>query len=191
MSWWAFALSVVALLVTPGPTNTLLALAGAGQGVRRSLPLLVAELCAYLLTVSTLTLLLGATLARSPELMAVSRVLAAAWVLFLAVKLWGAPLFPVGGDGGVSARRVFVTTLLNPKGLIIGTVLLPQLGWPEVFPWLGLFAVLVVLIALVWLTVGAVVLRRLGAYAPRLVPRMAALTLALFSTLLLLSALQR
>jgi len=41
-----FALAVLTILGTPGPTNTLLATAGATGGLRRSLPLVPAEAAA-------------------------------------------------------------------------------------------------------------------------------------------------
>ena len=49
-----FVLSILALLLTPGPTNTLLAIGGAAQGFRRALPLVAAEISAYLLVVTPL-----------------------------------------------------------------------------------------------------------------------------------------
>ena len=49
---WLFIGSVVAILSLPGPTNTLLAAAGLRQGVRRSLPLIAAELGGYLVSIS-------------------------------------------------------------------------------------------------------------------------------------------
>ena len=46
-----FVLTVVTILGTPGPTNTLLATAGAAAGVRRSLLLVPAELGGYLTSI--------------------------------------------------------------------------------------------------------------------------------------------
>ena len=54
MSTLPFVLSILALLLTPGPTNTLLAVGAASAGFRRSLPLVLAELTAYLLVVAPL-----------------------------------------------------------------------------------------------------------------------------------------
>jgi len=50
----SFTLAVLALLVTPGPTNTLLAASGAIAGLARSMRLIPAELCGYLAAIATL-----------------------------------------------------------------------------------------------------------------------------------------
>lgn len=47
-----FAFAVIAILATPGPTNALLATAGAANGLRRSLPLVPAELAGYLIAIA-------------------------------------------------------------------------------------------------------------------------------------------
>jgi hypothetical protein len=54
-----FALAVLAVLGTPGPTNTLLATAGATAGLRRSLALIPAEAAGYTISILTLGLALG------------------------------------------------------------------------------------------------------------------------------------
>jgi hypothetical protein len=61
-----FTLAVLAILGTPGPTNTLLATSGAGVGLRRSLVLLPAEACGYLISILLLGLVLGPVVAASP-----------------------------------------------------------------------------------------------------------------------------
>ena len=49
---WSFLLVIAGILAVPGPTNTLLALAGINQGVRRSIRLLPFECLGYLLAIS-------------------------------------------------------------------------------------------------------------------------------------------
>ena len=52
-----FAIAVLALLIAPGPTNTLMAVAGAGPA-RILLPLLVAELAGYVVVIAVARLAL-------------------------------------------------------------------------------------------------------------------------------------
>ncbi len=49
MSLEELVLALLVLLLTPGPTNTLMALAGAERGWTRALRLIPAELAGYLL----------------------------------------------------------------------------------------------------------------------------------------------
>jgi len=61
-----FFLGAVAVLATPGPTNTLLATSGAISGFRRSLPLLGGELGGYLLAIVVLLSFIGPIVAAMP-----------------------------------------------------------------------------------------------------------------------------
>jgi threonine/homoserine/homoserine lactone efflux protein len=147
------ALAILALLVTPGPTNSLMLLAGAERGMAAALRLIPAEVAGYLLTVVPLSLLGGALLADQPKLRIAVTLAAAIWVAVLAVRLWRVPLAGASGPG-VGARDLLVTTALNPKALIFGLVLLPnpdRLGAN-----LALFVLLVALVALFWSGLGAV-----------------------------------
>jgi threonine/homoserine/homoserine lactone efflux protein len=137
-----FALAL--LLVAPGPTNALLMAAGALHGRGKALRLLGAVIGAYLLGVGALGLLLAPVLAAEPQLAAIVKVLAAAYLTCLAVRLWRAPLADAAAE--VSPRALFIATLLNPKGLIIATVVLPA-GWAAspgaALPWLTLLLALI------------------------------------------------
>jgi threonine/homoserine/homoserine lactone efflux protein len=77
------------------------------------------------------------------------KIVAAGWVMFLAVKLWGRR-GDVGGYAQVSAGRVYLTTLLNPKALVFGLILLPAPDGPQFLQKLGLFALMVMGAALIW-----------------------------------------
>lgn len=187
-----FLLAVWALLLTPGPSNSLLALSGLHVGFLRSLRLLPAELCAYLLAVVPLSLVGRAALTAWPSGLVAAKLLAALWVLGLAVRHWSLT-GPDRGTPHVGVKALFVTTLLNPKVLIFGGVLLPQQGLVGKYgPSLALFAASVCGAALVWLAGASIVrsrTRRVGAAGVKYLHRLVAAWLALLSVGLAGSAL--
>jgi threonine/homoserine/homoserine lactone efflux protein len=184
MSTFELALAILALLLTPGPTNSLMLLAGAERGLLRASRLIPAELAGYLATVVPLALVGQSVLDAWPGLRAAVALVAAVWVAVLALRLWrlpdGAPAQAVG------ARTLFVTTALNPKALIFGLVLIPS---PDRLSGnLALFAGLVVGVALFWSGLGAI-LRRGAPGQPRalfVLRRLASVFLAAMSVLLVL-----
>jgi threonine/homoserine/homoserine lactone efflux protein len=173
------AFALLALLATPGPTNTLLALAGA-QAVRRPLLLPLVELAAYMTTVVPLSIWGQNWLEATPRLRLILTLAAAVWVAVLAVRMWRhATRAEAQGAPGVTALQVGVTTLLNPKALVFGLVLIPS--GPDVVAGLWLFAALVIVVSLAWLWLGA---RLAGRYQP-LVNRGGAVWLGVLAALLL------
>lgn len=179
----AFIAAVLALLLTPGPTNTLLAVGGASAGFRRSLPLILAEVSGYLLTITPLVTFAGPYLAAHPLAASAIKLCSAVWVLLLAFRLWTAPPATDGVSPSlVTFRQVFITTVLNPKALIFGLVLIPHGTLPAVLPWLGLFVVMVVSAACTWLTAGAAIIyRKRNGQFPPLLTRIAASAMLLFA----------
>lgn len=179
----AFIAAVLALLLTPGPTNTLLAVGGASAGFRRSLPLILAEASGYLLTITPLVTFAGPYLAAHPLAASAIKLCSAVWVLLLAIRLWTTPPAAAGTSPSlVTFRQVFITTVLNPKALIFGLVLVPHGTLANVVPWLGLFVILVVSAASIWLSAGAAILyRQRDAGFPPLLSRIAASVMLLFA----------
>lgn len=183
------SLAILALLATPGPTNTLMFLAGAERGAIRALRLIPAEAAGYLATVAPLSLLGAHLLGSAPRAQAAVAVLAGLWVLVLALRLWRLP-----GAGArpqaVDARGVAVTTLLNPKALIFGLVLVPSAaGTGATLANLAGFTALVALVAVLWILAGAMVARHAAAGGADRMPilrRAAALWLAALSVALVL-----
>ncbi|WP_376742295.1 hypothetical protein [Ensifer canadensis] len=116
-----------------------------------------------------------------PQIGLALRIVAAFWVLFLAYALW-----TTGDDNRASpeitTQRVFVTTLLNPKALIVALVLLPQTGLVATIPWITGFSLLVVVAGSFWIGAGAMLIRlSRGAHMSNLPRRIAAVCLAVFS----------
>lgn len=168
MTTFEFLVAAWALLLAPGPTNTLLALAGASGGFRHAARLMPAELLAYLAVTAPLALAGGQILAAAPIVAQAIKLAAAAWVMVLAVRLWTVPAS--AGGVAVSARQVLATTLLNPKALVFGLVLLPSGGAAGVPVRLGLLALSIVAVAAIWATAGAALTARAGGRAGGGVP---------------------
>lgn len=185
MTLAAFVFAVLALLLAPGPTNTLIAVAGAQGGVGRAARLLPAELGGYLAAILPLAIVGAEVLQRFPAAGVALKLSAAVWVMLLALRLWG-----IGGAAAaaeVGARRVFVTTLLNPKAVIFALILLPPPADPQFFPRLALFCLTVACVALLWGAAGALTQ---GGGRIRVVERIASVWLALVSVTLVLGVVQ-
>lgn len=143
-------LALLALLLAPGPTNTLVMLAGAERGFLPALRLIPVEVVAYLSAVLPFLWLGAAFPAEAAMVRPVVAVLAATWVLRLAWVMWQTPPVTQGAQM-VTARRLFVTTLLNPKAIIMGVVLLPA---AEGTPRLAILTALIAAVASVWALAG-------------------------------------
>ena len=119
-----FAAGVFTLLILPGPTNATLAMASQGLTVGRAVVLLATVLFAYLAVVLAASGLAGPFLGDHPAVAQGVKLASASWVFYLALRLWG-----VGSSAveAVGVRQLAVTTLLNPKALIIGLTMVPSL----------------------------------------------------------------
>lgn len=187
-----FLLTVLAILGTPGPTNTLLATSGAAVGWRRSLALLPAEGAGYLISILFLGLVLGPVVAGSPALATALRLAVGAYLLLLALKLWRQGAVLVGEVAPVKPRQVFITTLLNPKAIIFALGVVP-FGNAHVWAYMMGFMGVLAVVGLGWVLAGALMGRaaRAAGGAERLVPRVGAAAICLFAVLIVVSPLVR
>ena len=85
---WFFVGLVVTILLTPGPTNTLLASSGIQVGVRKSLGLIPAEAFGYLISISMWGMIIGTVSKQFPMIPTILKLFSAGYILFLAIKLW-------------------------------------------------------------------------------------------------------
>lgn len=189
------AVGILVVLMTPGPTNTLLASAGLRQGLRRSLPLIAAELGGYVASISVWGRFLAQAVQTLPWLPTLLRVAAGLYIAYLAVDMWRAavalPTDPA--QGAIGMRTLFVATLLNPKALLFAGTIFPAVAFAQAQAYafsMLLFAGLLVPIALAWIAFGAALgggkLRGLN---PVKVQRGASIVLGVFSLSLAWTAL--
>jgi threonine/homoserine/homoserine lactone efflux protein len=180
----AFIAAAASLLATPGPTNTLLAASGASAGLRRSLPLLAAELAGYGLAICLLRSVVGPLVTMAPAFGMVMGLAVTFYLLYVAVAFWRHDAAEVGGVGPVTFRRVF-TTLLNPKAIIFAFTLLPRTT--DVFgllPWAALLAAQISAIGAGWILIGATLRQGLhGAARAKASYRFSALVLVVMASI--------
>jgi threonine/homoserine/homoserine lactone efflux protein len=155
--WLAFALASAVLLAIPGPTVVLVVSYALGHG-RKSAVGTVAGVALGDFTAMTASMLgLGAFLATSASLFTVLKLVGAAYLVYMGVKLWRAPVVSAGIETPpeTSPWRIFahayVVTALNPKSIVFFIAFLPQFfvaGQP-VMPQMMIFEATFLLLATV------------------------------------------
>ena len=157
---WLFIGLVVTILLTPGPTNTLLASSGIQVGVRQSLRLIPAESMGYLISITTWGMIIGTVSIQFPIIPTFLKLLSALYIIFLAIKLWKtADIEASYNQPTIRARELFCATLLNPKALLFASAIFPSTAWLTMKVYLlhiGPFLVLIVPIALFWTFIGSI-----------------------------------
>ncbi len=131
-TWLAFVAASTILLVIPGPTILLVVSYALGQGWRAALPMSVGVALGDF-TAMTLSMLgVGALLASSATLFTALKLVGAAYLVWLGIKLWRA-----GGTVQTEARtdnasaiamiaHAWLVTALNPKSITFFVAFLPQ-----------------------------------------------------------------
>lgn len=180
-----FLLAAVALLAAPGPTNTLLATAGAIGGLRRSWRQIAAALAAYTASIAVYRLALGPVIAAVPTVGTMLKIAVALYVAWLAVRLWRTTTGIAARPP--EAREIFVATLLNPKGFVAALTLLPQ--GAGALPYFASFAVLALAASAGWVLIGRGLSVSVGDRHEHLIPRIAAVALGGFAGMIAASAL--
>ncbi len=132
--WLAFVAASAVMLAIPGPTILLVVSYALGHG-RRATAATVTGVALGDFTAMTASMLgLGALLATSASLFTVLKWIGAAYLVWLGLKLWRAPVGTLGADAaeesGTSPLRIFLhawmVTALNPKSLVFFVAFVPQ-----------------------------------------------------------------
>ncbi len=110
----------VAMYITPGPNNVMLASSGANHGVRATFPHMLGIAVGFSFMLVVVSAGLGTLLLLWPPLLPVMRWVGAAWMLYLAWKIAVAPLPGEGGQSrlmGLFGAAAF--QWINPKAWLI------------------------------------------------------------------------
>lgn len=129
--WWIYVTAVFLISATPGPNMLHVMTQSIAHGPHKATRTMAGLMSAVLLCLIASALGLGALLKASPRLFDVLRYAGVAYLLWLGIKAWRAPV----GDAAAAApvrsdRALFATGLLtglsNPKLIIFAAALFPQ-----------------------------------------------------------------
>jgi len=156
---WLFIGLVATILLTPGPTNTLLASSGVQVGLRKSVKLIPAEVLGYVISISAWGMLIGKVSTTLPLLPPILKLLSACYIIFLAIKLWHTANQEVElNQPTIRTRELFCATLLNPKALLFASAIFPVVAWSDFHIYLIhmiAYLALITPIALFWIFLGS------------------------------------
>ncbi|MBX5039868.1 LysE family translocator [Rhizobium lentis] len=149
-AWLAFAAASAIMLAIPGPTILLVVSYALGHGRRTALAT-VSGVALGDFTAMTASLFgLGAVLATSAALFTVLKWIGGAYLIWLGIKLWRAPVIggPVADNDNLpeeKSRKIFLhayaVTALNPKSIVFFVAFVPQFLNPAL-PFFGQMAVM-------------------------------------------------
>jgi len=129
--WLGFLLAAVLIAITPGPGAVLSMSIGMRYGYRSALLAILGLQAALLLQLIVVALGLGALLAASETAFGLLKLAGAAYLIWLGVQKWRAPVAAVvAASGDLPKRGLFVQGLLvnltNPKAIVFIGALVPQ-----------------------------------------------------------------
>lgn len=147
------------MLAIPGPTNSLLFVSGMSRGFQASLNLIFAEVGAYLISISSLVLALEPVTRTYSTVTQLLRVACSIYLVHLAIRLWRSGGQRTRNSHPITLRRVFFTTLMNPKNLIFafGIFPIPSAGSDELLSYLAGFSAICTVVASSWIAAGALI----------------------------------
>ena len=135
--WLAFVAASTVMLAIPGPTVLLVVSYALGYGRRPALAVVAGVGLGGFTAMTASMLGLGAILAASSTLFTALRWVGAAYLVYLGIKLWRAPVRPgtLGSDAPHAGAahmfaHAYAVTALNPKGIIFFVVFVPQFFVP-------------------------------------------------------------
>ncbi len=134
-TWLAFAAASCIMLAIPGPTILLVISYALGHGRKTALATVTGVTLGDFTAMTASLAGLGALLATSATLFTILKLIGAAYLVFLGIKLWRAPIVtgPMGDNDNLPEEKplkimlhAYVVTALNPKSIVFFIAFVPQ-----------------------------------------------------------------
>lgn len=179
------------LLLMPGPTNTLLLRSGVLSGFKRAWTLSLLECLAYLLQISFWGYLLSHMGASAPWCLKVMQFVSICYLAKTSYCLWREPTagLPAMPGARVSRRQFFLLTLINPKGLLVVSFIVPVQTFADTAlygQFVMQFTAVVIPVSCAWVLFGARIKRSGHAWlTPQNINRTASVVISCFALAIL------
>jgi threonine/homoserine/homoserine lactone efflux protein len=155
-TWWLFVMMSFVISGTPGPNMLLVMSSSARHGARQTLAAMAGCMAALMAMMCISAAGLGALLQAFPAVFDALRWMGAAYLIYLGVKSWRAPVADAvdrapsmpAAHGGALFRRGFLVAASNPKAILFAAAFLPQFITPSE-PRLPQFAILLASFAVI------------------------------------------
>ncbi len=178
-TWWLFILMTFVVSATPGPNMLMVMSVSAKYGVRASVVAMLGCMTALLAMMSISAAGLGAVLQTSPQVFEALRLAGAAYLAYLGVKVWRAPVQEQTAEAPLAAapalntgaiyRQAFLVAASNPKAILFAAAFFPQFIHADSaqFPQFAILLATFTVIEVGWYGVYAVSGKRLSVYLQR------------------------
>lgn len=177
---WLFVVMTFFVSATPGPNMLFIMSIAARHGMRVAVMGMAGCMTALMLMMGISAAGLGALLQAFPTVFEALRLLGAAYLAYLGVQVWRAPVGEAQADApqaapevtanrGAIYRQAFLVAASNPKAILFAAAFFPQFINPQVAQ-LPQFAILLTTFALIeisWYFVYAASGKRLSIYLQR------------------------
>lgn len=175
-TWWLFVAMTFVVSATPGPNMLLVMVSGARYGFRAALSTMAGCMAALLVMLTLSAAGLSALLQAFPAVFDTLRLLGAAYLAYLGVQMWRAPVgdtpaadAPATAGPDTDAKRFrqgLMVASSNPKAILFAAAFFPQFIDPA-HPQLPQFAILLATFTVIetgWYFIYAAGGQRLSAY---------------------------
>jgi threonine/homoserine/homoserine lactone efflux protein len=180
-TWWLFIAMTFVVSATPGPNMLLVMSISARHGLRSAVLAMAGCMTALLAMLSLSAAGLGALLQSFPAVFDALRLCGAAYLAYLGVKCWRAPVQDQTGEppataagtaataSGAIYRQGFLVAASNPKAILFAAAFFPQFINPSQaqFPQFAILLTTFSVIEVAWYFVYAVSGKRLSLYLRR------------------------
>ncbi|WHS62780.1 LysE family transporter [Pseudomonas sp. G2-4] len=181
------ALSLMTVLLVPGPTNSLLLQTGISRGFNaRSMRFVGAEWLAYIIQMTMWGVFIDLLITDHSWVVILTKIFAVCFLFYISLKLWFSVKDSASGSTtGITVSDLFLATLTNPKGLFFVSFVAPAgtfLSLNSYLSFILLFSVIIFPVGLVWIALGAFCGRKLHSIVSgRLLSRAISLVIGLFA----------